>query len=189
MEKVYAKNLASLRERAGITQDQLAKEMGVYTLEVGKWESGETEPTMEQYNKLASFFNVPAETIQNSEIETTSTKNIAEQAGYIESILGGVSLLIALVLFCVLRFAYSVDRAWVAFIYALPFGAFLTTVFFLTRQYKFNSPRVISLVSTFIWTLALAIFLTFVTTPYMWLSFIVALALQLILLPMLKMKR
>lgn len=189
MEKYYAKNIASLREKAGVTQDQLAKEMGVYTIEVGKWENGENEPTKEQYDKLASFFRVPAETIQNSELTLTSTQNIAEQAGHIESILGGVSLLLALVVFCVLQFAYSVDRAWVAFIYALPFGAFLTTIFFMAKQYKFNSPRIVSLVSTFIWTLALSIFLTFLTTPYMWLSFIVALALQLILLPMLKMKR
>ena len=189
MEKVYAKNIASLRERAGMTVDQLAKDMGVYSIEVNKWENGEAEPTLEQYNKLASIFRVPAETIQNSEIETTSTKNIAEQAGYIESILGGVSLLIALVMFCVLKFACNIDRAWVAFIYALPFGAFLTAIFFMAKQYKFNSPRIISLVSTFVWTLALAIFLTFVTTPYMWLAFIVALALQLILLPMLKLKK
>lgn len=189
MEKIYAKNIASLREKAGVTVEQLAKDMGVYSIDVGKWENGETEPTMEQYNKLASIFNVSVETIQNSEIEFDSTKNIAEQASHIESILGGVSLLIALALFCVLKFACNIDRAWVAFIYAMPFGAFLTAIFFIAKHYRFNSPRMISLVSVFVWTFALAIFLTFVTTPYMWLAFIVALALQLILLPLLKMKR
>ena len=53
----FKDRLKELREGAGISQMQLAKELGVSQSAVAKWELGKTEPTASAIISVAKFFN------------------------------------------------------------------------------------------------------------------------------------
>lgn len=50
--------LRMLRERAGLTAEQLAAQLGVSYGAVGRWERGEADPPLEVYPKLAKTFGL-----------------------------------------------------------------------------------------------------------------------------------
>ena len=54
----FGKLLKKLREKEGISQRELAKELGVGKTTVSVWESGLTEPNMTSLKKLSEFFNI-----------------------------------------------------------------------------------------------------------------------------------
>lgn len=47
-----------LREESGLTQDEIAKKLGVSKSTVGMWEIGKRLPSPELYEQIADFFNV-----------------------------------------------------------------------------------------------------------------------------------
>ena len=47
--------IRSIRERLGLTQEQLARLLGVHPLTVSKWERGLLQPTAHQEELLRSF--------------------------------------------------------------------------------------------------------------------------------------
>lgn len=51
-------SLKQLREDRGLSQSQLAKELGVSQSTVGNWESGAREPNFSTTQQIADFFNV-----------------------------------------------------------------------------------------------------------------------------------
>ena len=54
--------LKELREARGISQQELADDIGVSPSAVGMWESGRREPrTLEQLGKIANYFGVSAD--------------------------------------------------------------------------------------------------------------------------------
>lgn len=55
---VYAKNLAHLRKKHGMTQREVANLLGVSKATSCKYENGNVEPTVAQLIKLADFFQV-----------------------------------------------------------------------------------------------------------------------------------
>lgn len=52
-------NISAARERAGITQGELAKRMEVTQGAVSQWESGQTRPRSGTLSKLADIFCAP----------------------------------------------------------------------------------------------------------------------------------
>lgn len=55
---MFADRLRLLREAAGLSQSDLAKQVFVAQQSVGKWEKNLTKPSPEMYVKLARIFNV-----------------------------------------------------------------------------------------------------------------------------------
>ena len=51
--------LRTLRERKGLTQDQLADLAGVARISVARWETGGRVPTIDGVEKLAKALTVP----------------------------------------------------------------------------------------------------------------------------------
>ena len=49
--------IRELRKQLGLTQEQLAKLVGVKQATVSAWESGDAEPTMKNTRKLMSVLN------------------------------------------------------------------------------------------------------------------------------------
>lgn len=78
------KNLKSMRLARGISQRNLAKEIGVSQQSINKYENHETEPDIEILKKLADFFNTSIDylvgytDIQNK-IEKTYQFDVNEQ--------------------------------------------------------------------------------------------------------------
>lgn len=52
----YAKKIKEYREKELLTQQQLAKLLGVGVVNVSRWEKGHFEPTMETKRKLRVLF-------------------------------------------------------------------------------------------------------------------------------------
>lgn len=52
----YAKKIKEYREKELLTQQQLAKKLGVGVVNVSRWEQGHFEPTMETKRKLRELF-------------------------------------------------------------------------------------------------------------------------------------
>ena len=55
---MFGENLAELRKMRQMTQDELAERVGVSRQAVGKWEAGETEPSLGIARKVAEVFGV-----------------------------------------------------------------------------------------------------------------------------------
>ena len=52
----YAKKIREYRERKFLTQEELAKILGVTFVSISRWETGRFEPNMETKKKLVSLF-------------------------------------------------------------------------------------------------------------------------------------
>lgn len=55
--------IRELRERKKMTQDEVARQVGVGRSTVAKWESGENLPRARQLISLASLFNVKVDAL------------------------------------------------------------------------------------------------------------------------------
>ena len=56
--KIYSERIKRLRKERGLSQDQLAKILGVSRSTVGMYETGKREPDFESCEAIADFFNV-----------------------------------------------------------------------------------------------------------------------------------
>lgn len=55
---MITKRLMSLREKAGISQQEISKRLGVARTTYASYEQGAREPDIDMLNKLATFHNV-----------------------------------------------------------------------------------------------------------------------------------
>ncbi len=62
MEKLRI-TLAAARVNAGLTQDQVRREMGITTNTIVSWENGQSEPKVSQALKLAELYKIPIDNI------------------------------------------------------------------------------------------------------------------------------
>ena len=53
----FADRLKEVRKEAGLTQTELANELGISTGSVAMWETGKRNPDYEMLNKISEFFN------------------------------------------------------------------------------------------------------------------------------------
>lgn len=53
---MYAERIRELRQRAGLTQQQLGNQLGVSAVAVGKWERGQTQPDIRSLTRMADIF-------------------------------------------------------------------------------------------------------------------------------------
>lgn len=58
MEIKFKENLKKLRKKAGLTQKQLASELGVALSTVAMWESGGRQPDYKMLGKISALFDV-----------------------------------------------------------------------------------------------------------------------------------
>ena len=65
--KFHAEKLKKRRKELGLTQEQLASEIGVHTVTIGRWETGQREPKGELLFKLCNVLKVPVSYFFSSE--------------------------------------------------------------------------------------------------------------------------
>ena len=58
-----AENIAHLRKKRGITQDELASFLGVTKASVSKWENGQSMPDIILLPEIATYFDVSVDTL------------------------------------------------------------------------------------------------------------------------------
>ena len=94
-----SENLQFLRQRRGVTQEQLAEELDVSRQSVSKWESGVSYPEMDTILKLCDIFHVDMDTLLRGSAEQSLTEDTAGydrfMTLYARRIAGAVSAIIA----------------------------------------------------------------------------------------------
>ena len=60
MNETLGTNIMRLRKEAGLTQEQLAKALGISYQAVSKWETGAAEPSTSNLLALAKLYGVDA---------------------------------------------------------------------------------------------------------------------------------
>ena len=65
MTKEFGDNLRQLRLKKGYTQEQVAKALGINRTTYTKYETGVTQPSLEQLKKLSELFEVDYNTLLN----------------------------------------------------------------------------------------------------------------------------
>ena len=74
--QVLSTRIKELREKAGLSMDQLAKQLGVTKSRVNMWENNGTVPRMNILIQLAKFFDVSTDyLLGNDDAKNLSLKN------------------------------------------------------------------------------------------------------------------
>ena len=78
--KVIADRIKTLREKRGITQAELAKQLGVTRSGVNAWEMGISVPSTQYIVELAQFFNVSTDYLLGvSQSSTVSIEGLSDR--------------------------------------------------------------------------------------------------------------
>ncbi len=74
-------NIRFLRKKKGITQEELAKHLGVTRSVIGAYEEGRAEPRIQTMQKIANFFDISLDQLINTEFEKGSHSAFLKSAG------------------------------------------------------------------------------------------------------------
>jgi len=66
----YILSFLSARKKAGLSQAQVAKELGVAPAAVSQWETGKTVPDSRRLPKIAELFNCSVDELLSSDAPT-----------------------------------------------------------------------------------------------------------------------
>ena len=72
----FKDNLKRIREDRNLTQDDIAREIGISRQSVSKWENGVAEPDLETISKLCIILNCSLEDLVNGEQPTEKKKKV-----------------------------------------------------------------------------------------------------------------
>jgi len=89
-EGAALKTIREFREQAGITQLQLANELGVTPSTVYNWERGRNEPKASQLKAMATLFGVTMDDIDFEAGEAKAPRDQATRRRNAQSLLEGV---------------------------------------------------------------------------------------------------
>lgn len=65
----FNERLRTLRKEKGLTQKEIANEIGIKQNTYSDWETGRTEPNIEYIIKLANMLKVPTDFLLNGTLE------------------------------------------------------------------------------------------------------------------------
>jgi len=68
MDIKFCKNLKSVRLENGLTQKQVAHNLGVVESCYANWEQGRTEPNLEMLRKLAALLHITVDELLNDNL-------------------------------------------------------------------------------------------------------------------------
>ena len=69
---MFAQRLLQLRKQKGLTQEQLAQNLGVTRVAVSLWETGKREPDLEMLRKMANTFEVSIDDLSGNPVAQKS---------------------------------------------------------------------------------------------------------------------
>lgn len=160
---VIAKNLAFLRKRNNYTQAELATKINYSDKAVSKWETGETEPSVDVLKDIADFYGITLDEIVDPKLnETKPTTN--KQHRYSRRV---ISLLAILTVWLIATMGFSLSliynpdsskNAWLLFIFALPISFIIAIVF---NALWGKSKLTFVYISCLVWTAILSFYLSF----------------------------
>lgn len=76
--EIFAENVQRLRKNSGISQEELAEEIGVARNTIARYESGESAPSFDAAEKIASYFGIDPALLFMSEETRDKLKLLGE---------------------------------------------------------------------------------------------------------------
>ena len=75
----FAKNLKKYRTEKGISQEELAKKVGVHTTHLSRYERGLSQPSIEVAQKLAEAFDISVDELIQGSADENIRKTIKDR--------------------------------------------------------------------------------------------------------------
>lgn len=189
--KIVGDNLAELRKRQRLTQQELAEKTGISDKSLSKWELGKAIPRVELLKQLADFYGVTTDFLLTENSAKTHKDETKDEKTEVNKIVI-VSLLAAFVFLCAAvvvangffsQTGTETDfRILVAFLWALPVAAFVS--FLAVLKFWGRNVPFYALVSVFIWSLMVSFIVHFYLydNQFMWFILILGIPLQIMVI-------
>lgn len=167
---IIAKNIQRLRQEKGMTQLELADKLNYSDKSVSKWERGESLPDILVLKAVVDLFEVTLDyLVEEEHTVKPATKEMLDR-NYRRNcyIITGTSIfivvLMATLLFGILfMFFPGTLYPWLCYAYAVPVALIVWLVF---NSIWFNPRKNFMIVSFLVWSLLLALYLTFSMLGY-----------------------
>ena len=106
----FHEKLQELRKNAGMTQEELAKELYVSRTAVSKWESGKGYPSIDSLKEISRYFSMTIDELLSSEelITAAETEN-SRNLGSIIDLLTGIADILGILLILLPLFPENVN--------------------------------------------------------------------------------
>lgn len=191
MDNIIGKNILEYRDNLGMTQEELSGALGVYSMQIAKWENGEDIPSVEQLAQIATVLKTSPAVLNGTEKGTDthvySSKAKLSRVKLWLSLANGIIGLIAVVLFIILLFAVPGSRPIIPILFAFPMASLVSIVVLALIYKRLSQIQIISSTSSFVWLLAIAICFTIGFLSYGWIALVVAIPLQIALIAGMKL--
>jgi transcriptional regulator with XRE-family HTH domain len=200
LKAVIAANIAELRKKEGMTQQDLASRLNYTDKAISKWERGESVPDVIVLKQIADLFGVTVDYLLCAEHESPAPAAAApsadlkkQQSVRTRGFVTGMSVLMvwlaALVFFIVFDTA-SVDvrSHWIVFACAVP-ASFI--VWLIMNTIWFNRRRNYFIISLLMWSLLILAYMTVWLFAHrnLWLIFLLGLPGQAIIVMWSRLKQ
>ena len=184
VKETIAKNLAILRKKNKMTQQQVAERLNYSDKAISRWEHAETLPDVDTLCKLCELYGVTFEyLLQTEQPEDSKNPYIIggdERPRQITIALIAVCVvwLLATVIFVYRQWLFSDNSMWTLFIWAMPASSVVVAV-----CNKLWGNRIIGAINTsfFFWTAILSIYFQMIEYN-LWMLFILGVPIQVIII-------
>ena len=174
IKQIIAKNIASLRQAAGMTQLELAEKLNYSDKAISKWERGESIPDVIVLKSIADLFGVTLDyLVQEDHIPPQpEPAPVQENPGRKMRNHKVVTILSILIVWFVATLLYVIlDAAvpnhwgiWLTYVYAVPVSMIVWLVF---NSLWFNKRHNYLIISLLMWTGLAALFLSVTAGGYL----------------------
>lgn len=185
IKPIVAKNIASLRQSAKMTQIELAEKLNYSDKAVSKWERGESLPDIAVLVMIADLFEVPLDYLVRAEHKQPKPEPADAPPRYNHSMIAWISVLlvwfIALFAFIIISLISSeTPFKWLAFVYAVPVTSIVWLVF---NSVWFNPRRNYLIISLLVWSLIASVHISLLPADInIWMLYLLGIPAQLIIL-------
>ena len=80
-----SENIAQLRKAMGLSQEQLAEQVGVSRQSISKWETGQSAPELDKLIALSRVFGVSTDALLGNDAPETGDASMAPMESYIQA--------------------------------------------------------------------------------------------------------
>jgi len=184
IKSTTAKNISALRQKAGMTQLELAEKLNYSDKAISKWEHGDSLPDITVLAEIADLFGVSIDALVRGEKPAPAKAMEKPQSGRRNKIIVFSALLLvvflALLTFVLIRLISGGSLCpWIVFIYATPVGCI---VWLVLNTLWFNKRRNYLIISLLTWSILMSIHLSLPTSADAFLVYLLGIPGQAVIL-------
>lgn len=198
LNEIIGENLTFLRKKAGYTQLELGEKFNYSDKTVSKWEQGDVLPSVDVIKDIADFYGVSVDYILSEHSSSKDfnsivkkTPNFTKKALIIALFITFIVMIGIVVYFAeawnLHTFDMNVNRYWTIFLWIVPV-CFIVLV--ISSRMMLHSP-LLSLIfsSSFVWTILLSAYITFLYMGNYWFLFFIGIPTQVMLILFYNLKK